>query len=445
MAELLPLITKSLAPYLDRRVWWLAFSGGLDSQVLLHLVWRLREDARSSNTPFPEIRAIHVNHQLQAASAAWAVQCEQQCAVYHIPFTLKVVTVSGRRRGVEDLARDARYREFETALDSGDLLLLAHHLDDQAETLLLRLLRGAGVNGLAAMPASRALGAGELCRPLLATPRAALEAYAAAQQLTWLDDPSNFDTHYRRNFLRQRVLPLFAQHWPDYRQSFGRAAALQAEAAQLLHGYINQDLAGMCADDGSLDLRALALLPDIRQRAILRQFIINRSELALSSAQLETIAAQFLQSSADRQPAFRLAAGVLLRAYNQHLFCETAVAETSSPLPSELAWDLNSELLIPGVGRLVATRGGVFVPTEPVLIRFRQGGERCRLAGHAHHRPLKKLLQEWRLPPWQREVLPLIYCGGELAAVADLAVCDGFSAAVGEEGWKIRWVPEALT
>ncbi|MDF1692850.1 MAG: tRNA lysidine(34) synthetase TilS [Zhongshania sp.] len=445
MAELLPLIAKSLAPYLSRRVWWLAFSGGLDSQVLLHLVWRLRERARSSNTPFPEIRAIHINHQLQAASAAWAAQCEQQCAVYHIPFTLKVVNIEGRRRGVEDLARDARYREFEAVLSGDDLLLLAHHLDDQAETLLLRLLRGAGVTGLAAMPVSRRLGAGELYRPLLTTPRTELEAYAAAQQLTWLDDPSNLDTHYRRNFLRQRVLPLFAQHWPDYRQSFGRAAALQTEAAQLLHSYISQDLVSMCAEDGSLNLRALALLSEIRQRAVLRQFIINRSNLALSSAQLETIAWQFLHAGDDRQPQFRLAAGVLLRAYDQRLFCELAVTEAPVLLPSELTWDLAEELLIPGVGRLFAIQGGSFVPTGSVSIRFRRGGERCRLAGHAHHRPLKKLLQEWRLPPWQREVLPLIYCGDELAAVADLAICEGFSAAAGEVGWAIHWAPEALT
>ncbi|AMO69057.1 tRNA(Ile)-lysidine synthase [gamma proteobacterium BDW918] len=445
MAELLPLIKKSLAPYLTRRVWWLAFSGGLDSQVLLHLVWRLRELAHSSDTSFPEIRAIHVDHQLQAASTAWAEQCEQQCVAYNIPFTLNVVNVEGRRRGIEDLARDARYRAFEAALGAGDLLLLAHHLDDQAETLLLRLLRGAGVTGLAAMPVRRVLGAGELYRPLLSTSRSELEAYAAAQKLSWVDDPSNLDTHYRRNFLRQQVLPRLTRHWPDYRQSFGRAAALQAETAQLLHGYISQDLANLGAEDGSLNLQKLAALPEIRQRAILRQFIINRSELALSSAQLGTIVEQFLCAGDDRQPQFRLAAGVLLRAYNQQLFCELGAVEAPSLLPDELEWNLPGELLIPGIGRLFATPGGSFMPRGSVSIRFRRGGERCRLAGHAHRRPLKKLLQEWRLPPWQREVLPLIYCGGELAAVADLAVCEGFSAAVGEEGWKIQWVPETLT
>ena len=445
MAELLSLITKSLAPYLTRRVWWLAFSGGLDSQVLLHLVWRLREQAHSSDTSFPEIRSIHVDHQLQAASTAWADQCEQQCVAYNIPFTLKVVNVEGRRRGVEDLARVARYQAFEATLGGGDLLLLAHHLDDQAETLLLRLLRGAGVTGLAAMPVRRALGAGELYRPLLSTSRAELEAYAVAQDLSWVDDPSNLDTHYRRNFLRQQVLPQLTRHWPDYRQSFGRAAALQAETAQLLHGYISQDLASLCAEDGSLNLHKLAALPEIRQRAILRQFIINRSDLALSSAQLGTIVEQFLYAGGDRQPQFRLAAGVLLRAYNQQLFCELGVVEAPSSLPSELAWNLHSELLIPGVGRLLATPGGPFMPRGPVSIRFRRGGERCRLAGHAHHRPLKKLLQEWRLPPWQREQLPLIFCGEILAAVADLAVCEGFGAEADETGWNIHWMPEALT
>ncbi len=442
MTELLPLVNQALTPFFAREKLWLAYSGGLDSQVLLHLLWRLREQANIAKTPFPLLNAIHINHQLQSPAGAWAAQCQRQCADYDIPFTLRTVDVSGRRRGIEASARDARYREFEDVLCEGDVLLLAHHLDDQAETLLLRLLRGAGVSGLAAMPIRRTLGSGELFRPLLDVQRARIEAYAKEHQLSWIEDPSNTDTHYRRNFLRQRVMPQLAEHWPDYRVGFGRAARLQAEAAQLLDEYIDADLRALTADDASLDLISLAGLPEIRQRAILRQFIIQRSGLALASAQLDTIVSQFSAARSDSQPEFRLAGGSVLRVYRQRLFCGPALQVAVAP---DCEWDIGRPLVFPGVGCITAEPEGDFVPRGALEIRFRQGGERCQLAGESHSRSLKKLLQEWQVPPWQREALPLIYCNGELAAIANIAICEGFRAQPGESGWNIRWEPETLT
>ncbi len=442
MTDVLPLVSQALAPFLARQKWSLAFSGGLDSQVLLHLLWRLREQARIAKTPFPELQAIHINHQLQPPASTWVAHCQRQCDIYAIPLVVQVVAVASGGRGVEAAARDARYHAFAEVLADGDVLLLAHHLDDQAETLLLRLLRGAGVAGLAAMPGGRPLGAGELFRPLLGIPRAKLEAYAEEYQLSWIEDPSNTDTHYRRNFLRQRVMPLLAEHWPDYRIGFGRTARLQADTAQLLAEYIDADLHTLVGPDASLDLASLARFSKIRQRAILRQFILQRSGLALASAQLDTIVSQFSAARSDSQPEFRLAGGGLLRAFRQRLFYEPLMQKIT---PRGGEWDIEQALNISGAGVLSAEPGGDFAPRGPLEIRFRRGGERCHLRGESHSRSLKKLLQEWQVAPWQRELLPLVYCNGELAAIADLAICDGYVAQVGEPGWRLRWEPQALT
>lgn len=442
MTDVLSLVRQALAPFLVRQKWWLAFSGGLDSQVLLHLLWRLREEAHAAKTPFPALYAIHINHQLQLPASEWVAHCQRQCDAYAIPLVVRVVDVADVGRGVEAAARDARYHEFAEVLAGGDVLFLAHHLDDQAETLLLRLLRGAGVTGLAAMPSNRRLGAGELFRPLMGVARSSLEAYAEEYQLSWVEDPSNTDTHYRRNFLRQRIMPLLAEHWPDYRAGFGRAARLQADAAQLLDEYIGADLLALIDDNASLDLRSLAKLSEIRQRAILRQFIIQGSGLALSSAQLDTIVRQFSAARSDSRPEFRLAGGGVLRAYRQRLFCERVLQGLAL---QEREWRIERRMVIAGVGCLSAEPEGDFMPRGPLQIRFRKGGERCHLVGESHSRSLKKLLQEWKIPPWQRETLPLIYCNGELAAIAGLAICEGYRAQLGESGWNLNWEPEALT
>lgn len=206
-------LLTALSPWCSAPGWCVAFSGGLDSTVLLHLLVSL-----SRRMPLPPIRALHIQHGLQAAAEAWPEHCRQVCTALGVPLRVRHVQVQPGA-SVERAARDARYGAFVEELVTGELLLTAQHRDDQAETLLFRLLRGAGVRGLAGMPASRPLGAGQLLRPLLAASRAELQAYADAHQLHWVEDPSNGDVQYSRNYLRQQVLPLLTQLRPKLMQT----------------------------------------------------------------------------------------------------------------------------------------------------------------------------------------------------------------------------------
>ena len=210
--------------------WLVALSGGMDSIVLLHSLASLV----SQSSGLPPVSAIHVNHQLHPEADAWQAHCDRVCASLGVPLQHSVVSVDGAGEGIEAAARRARYAVFEDSLGEGDVLFMAHHQDDQVETLLLRLLRGAGLSGLGGMPERRPLGAGQLYRPFLGLPRSMLADYAAEQKLDWVDDPSNADSQFDRNYLRAQVIPAVAQRWPGYRQTISRAAANLAEAQALL-------------------------------------------------------------------------------------------------------------------------------------------------------------------------------------------------------------------
>ena len=439
MAQLLSHLSVALAPYLGRRRWHVAYSGGLDSRVLLHLVWLMRQRAFAAGESFPEVCAVHVNHQLQSGADAWAGQCQAICSQYNIPFECHRVTIQGSRQGIESLARTARYEVFEAVVEHDDAMLLAHHQDDQAETFLLRLMRGAGLAGLAAMPAARNLGRGELFRPMLNLSRAELEAYAEEHRLEWIEDPSNGNTQYRRNFLRHHVMPVLAEKWPNYRNSIAAAAELQAEASELLGSYLSADVKNITTD-GALDLNALRGIEPIRQRALLRHYIFTQFGQRIDRAQSYELAEQFLASSGDSQPVFSLAGGITLRAFKGRLYWDESPANKTFDSGLVLNWDTGHACHIEGLGQLSAQAGGRFAPKGELTVRFRRGGERCRLAGHGHSKSLKKLLQEWGIPPWQRDRLPLIYCGDEIAAIADMAICEGYQLPDGEAGIQLQWV-----
>lgn len=381
------------------------------------------------------LRAVHINHGLQSVAADWALHCQAVCAQLGIPLTvIAVVCKVGPGESLEEAARTARYRAFEQVLQSDEALLLAHHQDDQAETVLLRLLRGAGVHGLAAMPPSRPLGRGRLLRPLLDVPAAAVAEYAKAQGLRWVEDPSNASDRFDRNFLRNRLLPLLAERWPGYAGPLARAAGHAAEAAELADALAAQDLE-QCADGSALDLDALRALPEPRQRNLLRLWLRRQRLRAPDASRLQAGLQALLEAGPDRAPVLEWD-GVRLRRYRNRLLLDTA----TPPLEPQI-WDLQRPLPLPdgelrvepafGAGLRQALRG------RHVEVRFRTGGERCRPAGSRHRRSLKKLLQEHGMPPWERQRLPLIYIDGELAAVADLWVCEGFQATPGEPGLRL--------
>lgn len=410
------------------------YSGGRDSHVLLHLMASLRE-----RLAVP-LRAVHVNHGLQEQARAWAEHCRQVCAALGIPLTvLEVECDLGSGASVEEAARDARYGAFEQELLEGECLLLAQHQDDQAETVLLRLFRGAGVHGLAAMPVTRRLGRGRLLRPLLDVPAEAIVAYAEDQELSWIEDPSNRDPRFDRNFLRYRMLPQLAERWPGYRAPLVRAAEHAREAAELIDALAEMDLE-RCRSGNGLGLAAMRSLPAARQRNVLRLWLRHQGLRPPGQKRLQAGLQALLQAERDREPLLEWD-GNRLRRYQDELLLESGVR---NPAPQAFRWDLEQALQLPG-GRLEAhlavgegLREGL--RQQRVEVRFRQGGERCRLAGQRHSRSLKKLLQEQGIPPWRRAHLPLIHVDGELAAIADLWVCESFQARPGEPGVRLRYI-----
>ncbi|WP_440940447.1 tRNA lysidine(34) synthetase TilS [Immundisolibacter sp.] len=405
-----------------------AYSGGRDSHVLLH--WLAERRARLAPH---RLGALHVDHGLQPQAAGWATHCHRVCAGLDVP--LEVVAVDARPTSGESpeaAARAARYRAFAARLAAGDLLLTAHHQADQAETVLLALLRGAGPAGTAAMPPRRRLGAGWLVRPLLDWPAARLAAYAAEHGLDWVDDPSNRDTRYDRNFLRHAVLPQLAGHWPDAAAALARHAVHAGEAQALL-----DDLAAVdgCTET-TLAVSRLTPLSPARQRNLLRGWLRWHGAPVPSQRRLEELLRQALVAGADRQPCLELGAHAV-RAWRGRLYL---TPQPLPPAPAPQRWHLAEPLHLPGGGRLWATPAvgdGIAADrlgAPPCIeVRFRDS------AGAPVG--LKQRLQRSGLPPWWRGQVPLLFGGGRLLQVAGQAPLE--SARPGQGGWCVHWTPPA--
>ncbi|HEY3698744.1 MAG TPA: tRNA lysidine(34) synthetase TilS [Spongiibacteraceae bacterium] len=422
-----------LQPFLHYRRWWIAYSGGLDSHVLLHALADLRQREKT-----PALTALHINHQLNPLANEWSAHCERVCAQLGIEFIAEKVAVINNGDGLEAAARRARYAAFEHHVNADELLLQAHHCDDQIETLLLRLLRGSGIAGLAAMPAQRELGQGILLRPLLQWRRADLQTYAQQHQLRWIEDDSNYNDRFDRNFLRLNILPLLAQRWPAYPDTLTRVVAQAREATLLIGELAQQDLQSMDVVDGTLPIADCIDLSATRLRNLLRYWIQQQHLSQPSREQLQQVVAM-LTARADAQPCVSWP-GAELHRFRDRLFAMPPLP----PLPShaiDIEWNCTQPLRIDGMGELSATTAiGTGLRSDlSYRVRNRHGGERCRPIGRAHSQTLKKLLQEYAVPSWLRDRLPIIYCGDQLAAVADLWVCDGFQPPPSESGWVIDW------
>lgn len=405
------------------------FSGGLDSTVLLHAL----------KAAGHAVRALHVHHGLHPDAARWEAHCEALCAEWQVPFAS--VRVQVRRdggEGPEAAARRARYAAFAEHLGEGEVLALAHHRDDQAETFLLRALRGSGVDGLAAMRRWRPLARGAVWRPLLELSRAELLTYAQAHGLRWIDDPSNADVTLDRNFLRQRVLPLLRERWPQADVPLARAAALTAEAADLLDEEDARALAAVrTADPQALSRDALRRLPAPRRARVLRRWLAALHLPPLPAEGLARIEAELLPARQDAEAAFAWS-GAVVRAWRDLLHAEAEHA----PLPArwEAPWDGRLPLVLPDGGALTL-EGAPALPV-PLTARARRGGERIALPGRTHSHALKHVLQSLGVPPWERDRLPLL-CDGEdrVLAVGDLLYAAPFDAWLRDHGARLRWTP----
>lgn len=436
-------LLQALAVAPAARAYWVAFSGGLDSYVLLHAMSALRAALNGT-----ELCAVHIHHGLHADADDWARLCQQRCAALSVPLrVLRVDADALPGQSPEAAAREARYRAVATLMSAGDVLLTAHHRDDQAETLLLQLLRGSGPRGLAAMPVVASFAAGTHIRPLLDVSRNDLLEYAQASGLQWVEDSSNADVRFDRNFLRAEILPRLHSRWPAMADTLSRSARHCAEAAELLESLAVQDLRSLDGSDPTcLSISALRAWPPSRCRNVLRHWLRTLHLPLPSSAHLQRIMHDVLAARADANPVVHWP-GAEVRRYRDYLYA-------MSPLPSVatarvIRWDIREPLCEPGFwGRLrmrpVRGQGlnGARCVAGGVTVRFRQGGELCRPCGRHETHALKKLLQERGIPPWQRERLPLIYLDDQLAAVADLWVCEPFAAEGDEPGYCIEWQPD---
>jgi tRNA(Ile)-lysidine synthase len=421
----------------DASRWWIGLSGGLDSTVLLHLLVSLRE-----KYPLPPLVALHVDHQLSSQSLEWAAHCSRVCEQLDVELIIRQVQVTDDGSGPESAARAARYAVFEELLAADELLLLAHHHDDQVETFFLRLLRGAGTLGLGGMPRQRRLGRAQLLRPLLTWRRLDLEAYARGQNLDWVEDDSNRDQSLDRNYLRHAVLPLLEQRWPGYRRSVEQAMfAVSAAETELAQSLRPQMTAARSEYSGEpvLNLASFAELGEETCCRLLRLWIAELGEQPPGRQPLQELVRQL--QTADPAASPRLEAGnYCLQRYRGRLhMVRLRLAPTILP-SCELRPD--QPLDIPGLG-WVAVRhsdeSGMRLPVQGFWrLGFRSGGERCRPAGRDHSQSLKKLLQEYGVPPWQRQFVPLLYDGEELAAVGDLWICEGHQANPGVTAYRIE-------
>ncbi len=421
----------------DRR-YCVAFSGGVDSAALLHVLAQARRTTRSF-----ALRAIHVNHHLQPQADEWARHALQVGERLDVPMTVLDVSIASRKgESIEASARASRYALFAGELESEEFLLTAHHQDDQLETVLLQLLRGAGVAGLAAMPACARFARGWHARPLLEVSRADLVDYVTRQELPWIEDASNTDARFDRNFLRRHVLPALRQRWPAAAANVARSAGHMAEAQQVLDEVARKDLAS-ARDGKTLQCAALRALAPVHARNVLRYWLREQGFLLPSAARLEEIVSAMLHARADSIPVVKWP-GAEVRRYRDRLY---AMGPLGPAPKSGLTWDWkrDSQLdLGAGVGslRLVPSGGGALRLRElpnPLRIAWREAGAKLRPAADRPSRTLRYLFQELGIVPWMRTRIPLILHGDRPIALADLCVDCEFAARADEAALALEW------
>ncbi len=405
-----------------------AYSGGLDSSVLLHLCVRLGVD----------LRAVHVHHGLSPNADAWASHCQRQCEALGVPLEVIRVEVSPRGQGIEAAAREARYRAFE-GLDT-DILLLAHHRDDQAETVLLQALRGGGLRGLAAMPQAARLGGIHLLRPLLECTRAELASWARDQGLVWIEDESNADIAFARNRLRHGLLPELERHAPGASAALAIRARQFAEWADLMDNLADLDLADARMDAG-LSLERLGQLSRPRAANLLRRFLELQGVPPKQHALLEALP-QLTTAVPEASPRVDLGEWTLVRQGG----CAQIIPRVLSGgagWQGQL-WRGEEVVCLSPAGRLVfksAIGEGVRIAPGIARIQPRYGGERLRPRPGGPRRTLKNLLREAATPAWLRPHLPLVWMGDAVAWAAGVGADSDAMVGPGEPGWLISWEP----
>lgn len=426
----------------ERRRVCVAFSGGLDSTVLLHALVMLRA------TLLPELtlRAMHVNHGLSEFAQSWTAGCEAHCQDWQVEFVPLSVTVDARNGGIEAAARSARYRALTESLQVGETLLTAQHLNDQCETFLLALKRGSGPAGLSSMSATAEIDGFPVLRPWLNVERQCLEDYAREHRLSWIEDDSNLNTRFDRNFLRLDVLPLLYQRWPHFAAAAARSASLCAEQESLLDELLQEALENLIDASGSLSISGLIDLSPARRFALIRRWLALRGAKMPSREQLQRLWDEVALSREDAEPQLRL--GVhSIRRYRQRLYwlapmqpLKDIVISWSGERPLGLIDNLGTLSFSASVAKGLTLRKPR--ADETLTVRFHASGE-VQMVGRDRSRSIKKLWQELNVPPWQRERTPLIFYNEQLIAAAGLFITrEALTHGPQEANWSLLWNTE---
>lgn len=434
-------LLRKLEPFLSSKSFVLGLSGGMDSIVLLSLLNKLA----NKNQIKSSLRAIHVNHHLHKDSDIWQKFCESICDRLGVDLYCESVDLTNEAEivsSLENRARELRYGVFESQLATNEMLLLAHHQDDQMETLLFRLMRGSSLQGLSAIPAYRKLAKSSLLRPLLDVPRSALMSYAEKEELEWIEDDSNSDTKFDRNFLRHEILPLVEARWPSYRAGWQKSLRLISEANSMLEELAVTDLAAVSTKKATvLSIDQMLKISQARQRNLISFWIKENYLPDLGWHRLQQLVTEFLTAESEREGILE-ADGYSLGRYRQRLYLLDSV-----PMPEQcLDWQPieTPKLSIPGSGKLltqeVIGKGIALDQADSLEVRFREGGESCRVKGRPT-KSLKKLFQEAHIEPWWRDRLPLIYRGEQLVCIPSIGVSELAAAENGKPGLDFHWEP----
>ncbi|PCH85959.1 MAG: tRNA lysidine(34) synthetase TilS [Piscirickettsiaceae bacterium] len=414
----------------------IAYSGGVDSHVLMHVCSGLQQ-VRSSLT----FEAVYIDHGLHKDSDKWRIHCERVANKLSIDFNfIKVDARDVNGEGPEQAARHARYGAFKHIVGEHSVLFTAQHQDDQAETVLLQLFRGCGIDGLAAMPLVDAFSRGHIVRPFLDIDRVAIQAYAALHELEWVEDPSNAELNYSRNYLRQVVIPNIKQRWPAFSKTISRTARHCAEASDLLSSQLSEYIDEQRVD--ILDLNNFLDLDRSKKRAIYRYWLRCNGVKMPSSNIIQALEKNAVEAAIDKMPVLRWA-GHEIRRFENSLYLLDGLP--NKPEGYLACWDEATCTLPVGLGSLSLnpTNDGSIAKSlwlsGEITVKYRDGGETIKIAGRQGTKALKKLFNERRVPPWVRERVPLIYINGRLAAVGEYWIEAAFLAKDNEAAYQIKW------
>ena len=411
------IIEQTILQHLNgRQSLLVAFSGGVDSTVLLQALVNLRQKLQNL-----KLRAIYIHHGLSKNADSWAEHCQQQCHIWQVPLIIEKVKLDRAAGNIEEQAREARYQAIYRHLKRDELLCTAQHLDDQCETFFLALKRGSGPTGLSAMP----LENGQHLRPLLTISRQEIEQYANQQQLTWIEDESNQDDHYDRNFLRLKVLPTLNQRWPHFSQMVARSAELCQQQEALIHELLSSEFKQIIGNAKQLNIQPLRDYSDYKRNAILRMWFKEQHIGMPSQKQLSLIWQTVIQAKEDANPQFILH-NRQIRRYQNQLYLLPLYQDIEQQI---LPWDLNTSLTLPdNLGVLQSnyqTKLTCRLPLkeENVSVRFHAQGQ-FQIVQRKGSRSIKKLWQEHHIPPWQRTRIPLIYYNEQLITAVGVFVTE---------------------